>query len=105
MVIENFSSLRSNGMSAVIQKGEYGIHAAEWWNGEGADFTFESKETDRIITKRIDLHFDEIENLITAAIAMGFVDIDTCNKKAKAMKKQNLKSQKTIKKLVSDMKI
>ena len=98
MVNDDFLSLRSNCKAAVIQSGEQNIHAVEWWNGEGIDFMFES-DTDKI--KHIDLHIEEIEKLIVVAIAMCFVDISECNKKAKIMKKRSKKSDKTIKQLAT----
>lgn len=104
MVEKNFSSLRTNSMTAVIQTNDNtGIHATEWWNGEGIDFTFDFKENSNILTKRIELHIDEIADLVTIAIAMGYVDIKECTKNAKKMQKENAKSQKTIKKLSSEI--
>ncbi len=104
MVKKDFLSLRTNCMSAVIQNDNGGgIHAAEWWNGEGIDFTFDFKENSNIMTKRIELHIDEIVNLVTIAIAMGFIDIEECTKNAKKMKKENARSQRTIKKLSSEI--
>lgn len=100
---KDFSSLRMNCQTAVIQA-DYGdgVHAAEWWNGEGIDFSFDTKENSNIVTKRIELHLDEIARLVTITIAMGFVDIDECTKNAMEMKKQTRKQEKQIKRIKKD---
>lgn len=100
---KDYSSLRTNCQTGVIQadSGE-GIHAAEWWNGEGIDFSFDTKENSNIVTKRIELHIDEIARLVTISIAMGFVDIDECTKNATEMKKQTRKEKKLIKRMRKD---
>ena len=92
-----FSSLRSNCLAAVIQSNERSVHATEWWNGEGIDFTFDPNDSDE--TKRIELHIGEITDLISIAIAMGFVDIEECTTNAEKMKIKELEHNQTIEKM------
>ena len=99
----DFSSLRSNCVAGVIQTGDRSVHATEWWNGEGVDFLFETEtKNQNNTTKRIELHLDEIAELVTLAIAMEFVDIEECVNAAQEMKIKEVEHNLMIEKFAME---
>jgi len=84
------NDIRKTGTVGVIEyeylgtdKNQY-LHFAEWWNGEGCDFTFNHGKK---VERHISLHMDDLEALVTAAIACGFIDVDTCKEKAEELER------------------
>lgn len=56
------------------------IHFAEWWNGEGGDFTIESKADGK---QFISLSRDDMEQLCAMMLATGQVDLEDVRRIAK----------------------
>ncbi|NBW56537.1 hypothetical protein EBR43_01890 [bacterium] len=54
------------------------IHFSEWWNGEGFDLDFGND-------KRVSLHIDELNALVSICIATNYIDIDDCKENAQQM--------------------
>lgn len=60
------------------------IHFAEWWNGEGLDFTFlDEKGVDE---KRLSLHGEEMKVLAAVMVKSGYIDIDEVKELAESIK-------------------
>ena len=85
--MNDLNDLRRNGIVGIIDVDGLqptSLHFAEWWNGEGCDYTFNHGEKDE---RHVSLHMDDLEALVTAAIAGGFIDIDTCKEKAEELER------------------
>jgi len=84
------NDIRRTGTVGIIEYGHLGsdktqyLHFAEWWNGEGCDYTFNHGEKDE---RHVSLHMDDLEALVTAAIAGGLIDIDVCKEKAEELER------------------
>lgn len=73
------SDVRYTGIVGIVEEQgltDVSVHFSEWWNGEGLDFEFGDDG------KRIQLHIDEINALVTACMVAGFVDIEACEQNA-----------------------
>ena len=67
-------NIRRNSISGIVEVDSFGekgvsLHFAEWWNGEGVDFTFDEN-------RFVHLHIDEIHALFVAMVAAKMVDLD-----------------------------
>jgi hypothetical protein len=73
------SNIRRDSISGLIEDNDsitkVSLTFNEWWNGEGLDFTF-FKANNGEVEKQISLHSDEIKNIMVAALASGFLDLD-----------------------------
>lgn len=92
------ADIRHNNMAGVYREEDdmtnVDIHFAEWWNGEGLDFTL----TDG---KRISLSTDELKALAVIAIATKMVDIKDCLSAAEEMLKQSAQRDADIERIRS----
>lgn len=73
-----YGDVRDNGMVGVLElEGLAGtsIHFSEWWNGEGIDVLIND-------TQRLSLHMDDIEGLVTIALALQYVDLEHVQEQA-----------------------
>jgi hypothetical protein len=68
-----YSNFRKNALAGIIENDGFSIHASEWWNGEGLDFSIDVKGSP---PKTISLHIEELESLVILAAAMKFIDFD-----------------------------
>ena len=68
-----YSNFRKNALVGIIEKDDFSIHASEWWNGEGFDFSIDVKGSP---PKTISLQVEELESLVILAAAMEFIDLN-----------------------------
>ena len=79
-------NIRRNSLSGIVETESFGeknvsLHFAEWWNGEGVDFTFDEN-------KKFSLHLDEIHALFVAMVATEMVDMDSVINDAYDMRRE-----------------
>ena len=92
-------NIRRNSVTGIVEIDSFGekgvsLHFAEWWNGEGVDFTFDEK-------KFIHLHLDEIHALMVAVIGAEMVDLDTVISDAYDMRRDSADREERIRNIRS----
>lgn len=73
------------------------LHFSEWWNGEGADFTFGNDK------KRISLSIDEMHAVSVAFLLLGMVDKDEVNDEVEKIQKDSSLREEMINQLREHM--
>jgi hypothetical protein len=66
------------------------LMVTEWWNGEGVDIVLGDEE------QRIVLHEDDLNAIVSACHAIGFIDIETIKKNSKDIKESRDRRIKAI---------
>jgi hypothetical protein len=74
------------------------VHFSEWWNGEGFDLDFGND-------KRISLHMDELNALVSICIATNYIDIDECKENAQEMISQSEDRKEKIEAIKNEFKV
>lgn len=73
------------------------LHFSEWWNGEGADFSFGDDK------KRISLSIDEMHAISVAFLLLGMVDKDEVDDEVEKIQKDSSLREEMIKQLREHM--
>lgn len=73
------------------------LHFSEWWNGEGADFTFGNDK------KRISLSMDEMHAISVAFLLLGMVDKDEVDDEVEKIQKDSSLREEMINQLREHM--
>lgn len=85
-------NIRRNSITGIVETSgltDVSLHFAEWWNGEGVDFTFDEKNF-------IHLHLDEIHTLFVAMVATEMVDLDEVINDAYDMRRDSAERERLI---------
>jgi len=92
-------NIRRNSLSGIVETESFGeknvsLHFAEWWSGEGVDFTFDEN-------KKVSLGLDEIHALFVAMVATEMVDLDSVINDAYDMRRETADREEHIRSLRS----
>jgi hypothetical protein len=88
------NNIRHNAIAGIIDVDnlsdqESYLHFAEWWNGEGMDFSFDDE-------RRISLSMGELQAIVVAGIAADFIDLDECLQVVELMKESSRQRAESI---------
>ena len=90
-------NIRRNSITGIIESeglSKVSLHFAEWWNGEGMDFTFDEK-------RPISLHSEELSAIMVAALAVEMVDIGSILEEVVELKAESKRREEDIERIRS----
>lgn len=93
------SDFRKNGIVGIIEQDSVQLHFSEWWNGEGADFTFTRSKKDKIYS----FHLDELHAIMVASKLMDMIDFDEIQKDVDHILKENKQREETLKQAIDSL--
>ena len=97
----SYRNVRSDGIVGVYANKDsmnsVDLHFAEWWSGEGADFTFNEGK------KSVSLSLEEMKAIAIAAGLMNMFDFDDVIQEISEIRAESLKRQREIEEIAASI--